>query len=227
MREVLRRAAEQNNAQADVSASNQNTGVYHSIGTTGDNTARAPGKAFFASDATELGTAMRNIFQQITAGTYSYTAPTVASVRMTDRNYLYKATFVPAPPPATFWEGHLEAFSVNNDGTLSPRIWDAAEKLKTRVSNNIARNIYAGYTTNNITWTLQNFNTSNSIIDYNLLGVDNAAVKNSVVNYVLGAKNDNNYVLGDIFHSKPVVVGPPSRFFFDKGFSTPIPGSVE
>jgi len=220
MREVLRRAAEQNDARADVGASNPNTGVYHDIGVNGDNTSRALGRSFFASDATELSTAMRNIFQQITAGTYSFTAPTVASVRMTDRNYLYKATFVPAAPPATFWEGHLEALSINDNGALSARVWDAAEKLKTRVSNNTARNVYAGYTADNVTWSLQAFNTGNGLIDHNLLGVDNTAVRNSVVDYVLGAKNDNNYVLGDIFHSKPVVVGPPSRFFFDEGYST-------
>ena len=230
MREVLRRAAEQANVQST-------NAQYTTIGGTADNTAIATGRAFFASDATELSTAMRNIFQQITAGTYSFTAPTVASVRMTDRNFLYKATFVPAAPPATFWGGHLEAFSINNDGTLSPRIWDAAEKLKTRVLNNTARNVYVGYTADNVSWTLQNFTTANSLIDNNLLGLDNASVKNSVVNYLLGAKNDNNYVLGDIFHSKPVVVGPPSRFFFDDGYSTgvradgttspPLPGFAE
>ena len=73
---------------------------------------------------------MRNIFQQITAGTYSFTAPTVASVRMTDRNYLYKASFTPATPPATFWEGHLEALTINSDNTLTSH-WDAANMLKT------------------------------------------------------------------------------------------------
>ena len=89
---------------------------------------------------------MRNIFQQITAGTYSFTAPTVASVRMTDRNYLYKASFAPAPPPATFWEGHLQAFTINNDKTLSPQ-FGMRPKSSRRAPRIQARNIYTGYTT--------------------------------------------------------------------------------
>ena len=48
------------------------------------------------------------------------------------------------------------------------------------------------------------------------------AIRDNVVNYVRGASHDNNAKLGDIFHSKPVVVGPPSRFFFDEGYSNAV-----
>lgn len=212
LREVLRRAAEQANATATAAQ-------YDAIGVAGDNTARAAGKAFFASDATELSTALRNIFQQITAGMYSFTAPTVASVRMTDRNYLYKASFTPATPPATYWEGHLEALSINADNTLTSH-WDADNVLKT-VSPS-SRRIFAGYT-DNVTWSRIDFSTS--AVTPAMLGVDNTAARDDVVNYVRGANHDNNAKLGDIFHSKPVVVGPPSRFFFDEGYSTPVGAS--
>ena len=213
LREVLRRAAEQNNARADVGASNPNTGVYYNIGLSGDNTARAAGKAFFATDANELAISLRNIFQQITAGMYSFTAPTVASVRMTDRNYLYKATFTPAAPPATYWEGHLEALSINSDGTMTSQ-WDAGNVLRGTTPGN--RNIY----TSDNTGSRINFTTG--VITPGMLGVDNTAARDAIVNYVLGANHDNNSKLGDIFHSKPVVVGPPSRFFFDEGYSTAV-----
>ena len=112
LREVLRRAAEQGDVQ-------RTTAEYATIGGTADCTAIGAGRAFFATDADQLSVALRNIFQQITSGMYSFTAPTVASVRMTDRNYLYKASFSPARPPNTYWEGRLQALLINNDNTIS------------------------------------------------------------------------------------------------------------
>jgi len=209
LRDVLRRAAEQLNAQATAEE-------YTTISTQADNTSRGAGRAFFATDATELSNSMRNIFQQITSGMYSFTAPTVASVRMTDRNYLYKASFTPSAPPATYWEGHLEALSINTDGTMTSH-WDADNVLKA-VSDISTRNIHTYATTDNVTWSRTAFTTT--AITPAMLGVDNTAVRDDVVNYVRGANHDNNAKLGDIFHSKPVVVGPPSRFFFDEGYST-------
>ena len=210
-REVLRRAAEQLNAQG-------NNAQFTAVGTSGDNTSRGAGRAFFATDATDLSVALRNIFHQISAGTYSFTSPTVASVRMADRNYLYKASFTPAPPPATFWEGRLEALTINNDNTYTTH-WNA---------DNVLRSITPGsrriYTSDN-TWTRRNFTTS--YITPAMLGVDNTDVSDNVVNYVRGEGHDNNAKLGDIFHSKPVVVGPPSRFFFDEGYSTGVPDGTD
>jgi len=213
LRDVLRKAAEQTNDQVDASA-------YTTIGTSGDNTSRGAGRAFFATDATELSAAMRNAFQQITAGMYSFTAPTVASVRMTDRNYLYKASFSPAPPPATFWEGHLEALSIT-DNTMTSH-WDAGTVLK---STNPDASILYTSSTDNVQCNKIPFTIDNVTIE--MLGVDNTAARDNVVRYVRGANHDNNAKLGDIFHSKPVVVGPPSRFFFDDGYSTAIPTGTE
>ncbi len=212
LREVLRRTAEQGNAQAT-------SAQYSTIGASGDNTARAANKAFFATDATGLSVALRNIFQQITAGMYSFTAPTVASVRMTDRNYLYKASFTPATPPATLWEGHLQALTINNDNTISAPLWDADNVLRTTSAS--SRRIYTGYTSDNVTWSRLDFTTGT--ITPAMLAVDNTAARDSVVNYVRGEGRAAK--LGDIFHSKPVVVGPPSRFFFDEGYSTAVGGS--
>ena len=191
---------------------------YTYVSTHADNTSRGAGRAFFATDASELANSMRNIFQQITAGMYSFTAPTVASVRMTDRNFLYKASFTPAAPPATYWRGHLEALSINPDGTMTSN-WDADNVLK-QVTDLSTRKIYTSVTTDNVTWNRIPFTTAD--VTVGMLGVDNTAVRDDVVNYVRGANHDNNAKLGDIFHSKPVVVGPPSTFFFDMGYSTAV-----
>ncbi|MBE0569133.1 MAG: hypothetical protein IH576_00665 [Deltaproteobacteria bacterium] len=211
-RDVLRRAAEQLNAQAT------NT-QYNTIGGLPDNTSRGAGRAFFASDAAELTTALRNVFHQISAGVYSFTAPTVASVRMTDRNYLYKASFQPAAPPDTFWPGKLEAMTINNDNTFTTH-WDAGEVLRSTAPS--SRRIFSGDNTSG-SWGRIDFDTTD--ITAAMLGVGSDGERDNVVNYVRGENHDNNAKLGDIFHSKPVVVGPPSRFYFDEGYSTAVPAT--
>ena len=209
-RDVLRRSAEQTNDQATIAQ-------FDAVGTAADNTSRAAGRAFFATDAGELSLALRNIFYQISAGTYSFTSPTVASVRTTDRNYLYKATFIPAPPPSTLWEGHLEALTINTDNTYTSQ-WDAGALLQSTTPAN--RRIFAGYTTDHTSWSRIDFTTSG--VTPAMLGVGTTALRDAVVNYVRGVGHDNNVKLGDIFHSKPVVVGPPSRYFLDEGYSTAV-----
>lgn len=156
--------------------------------------------------------------EKITAGMYSFTAPAVASVRMTDRNYLYKAGFSPATPPATFWEGHLEALSINDDGTMTSH-WDADNVLKNTLPAN--RRIFAGYTADGVNWSRIGFD--KSTVTPAMLSVSTTTERDAIVEYVRGAGHDDNAKLGDIFHSKPVVVGPPSRFFFDEGYSTGVP----
>ena len=219
-REVLRRAAEQTNARADVGASNPNTGEYYNIGMTGDNTSRGAGRAFFATDADTLAYALRAAFHQMTLGTFSFTAPTVASVRMVDRNYVYKASFSPVGPPATVWNGSLQAGIINTDNTIN-WLWDADNVLKGTTPAD--RRIYTYNPGNPNTWNRSVFNSTYITPAMLGLGTDNAT-RDDVVDYVRGVGHDNNAKLGDIFHSKPVVVGPPSQFFFDDGYSTAVGG---
>lgn len=212
LREVLRRAAEQEGVTGTISE-------FDAIGANGDNTARAAGKAFFATDATELANSLTNIFRQITLGTYSFTSPTVLSVRTEDQNELYLASFSPAAPPATFWPGSLAAYTVNADDTLTYR-WNAAAQLQTTDPAN--RNILtSSYDNSTGTWSRRNFTTST--ISPAELGVADAAARDTVVNYVRGASHDNNVKLGDIFHSRPVLVSAPSPFHSDPGYSTGVP----
>ncbi|MGB3400503.1 MAG: PilC/PilY family type IV pilus protein, partial [Candidatus Deferrimicrobiaceae bacterium] len=209
LREVLRRAAE----QAGVTGT---TAQFNAIGASGDNTARADGKAFFATDATELATALTNIFKQITLGTYSFTSPTVLSVRTVDRNELYLASFQPTTPPATFWPGSLKAHTINADNSVTLR-WDAATALQSK--SPAARDIFTGmFDNSSLVWSREDFKT-NTISPADL-GVPDTATRDAIVNYLRGNNHDNNAKLGDIFHSKPVLVGAPSAFHVDEGYSS-------
>jgi type IV pilus assembly protein PilY1 len=206
LRDVLRRAAEQKGIITD---------DYDAIGNTPglENTAIGAGKAFFGTDATEIAAALHDIFQQITKGTFSFTAPTVLSVRSVDRNEVYTASFEPDIAPATLWKGHLKSYKLIDNNTIL--WWDAGEKLQARDAG--TRNIF----TSDNTWTRKDF-LLGTISPIELgFPVDNTTTQSSrdaIVNYVRGVGHDNNWKLGDIFHSKPVLVGAPSKFYIDQGY---------
>ncbi len=208
LREVLRRAAEQ------TQRARLPTTEFTAIGNSGDNTSRGAGRAFFATDAESLSYALRVAFHQMSLGTYSFTAPTVASVRMTDRNYVYKASFAPASPPATIWNGSLQAGTINTDNTIS-WLWDADNVSKG--TDPSSRRIYT-YNPGN-TWNRSPFDNSlHHPRDARARDRHrNARRRGGLRPGNIG--HDNNAMLGDIFHSKPVVVGPPSQFYFDDGYS--------
>ena len=217
LRHVLRRAAQQQGiTETAAQYTDIGNGTVPEDNTVG--TVNSVQKAFFTTDATELAEALHNIFQQITRGTFSYTAPTVLSVRAVDKNELYTASFEPALPPNTLWRGHLKAYNYISADNTTFR-WDAAEVLKATSPAN--RNVY---TMDNTTTPVSRrvFDTSIPPADLGLPSGDTAG-RNAVVNYVRGvghtSSSDNNYVLGDIFHSKPVLVGAPSRFYVDEGYS--------
>jgi hypothetical protein len=207
LRETLRRAADQNDNQATFPSSD-GTGV-----TTGQGNGRGLGKSFFASDASELAAALGNIFTQIASGNYVFTSPTVSSVRTSDRNYLFLGTFQPKSPPATLWEGHLYSYSADNLTTLH---WDTDNVLASTTAAN--RKMYsAAFDNVNSLWSRILFNTS---IAPSYLGVSTTGARDNVVNYVRGTSR--TLKLGDIFHSKPVLVGEPSPFYSDPGYSTAV-----
>ena len=99
LREVLRRAADQKNAQMTLQEYKIAAG---NVDTTSHGT---EGRAFFTTDATELAAALAVIVKRTTSGLLSFTAPTVASIRMTDRNYLYKGSFSPFSHRRRFGRG--------------------------------------------------------------------------------------------------------------------------
>jgi Tfp pilus tip-associated adhesin PilY1 len=233
LREVLRRAALQQNAQMSLAQ-------YRTAASNADNTSSITNRVYFATDIATLSDAITRAVWEATSTLYSFTAPTVASVRMTDRNYLYRASFCPRPRPVSFWEGSLQAYTLADNGSISASpLWDDNTILVGTLPS--SRRIY---TADNTTfsgnasghWALRNFGTnstglnpsaSGGAFNTGMLGVSSGIVDN-VVNYVRGWRLDNNAAwqntnttkLGDIFHSKPVVVGPPSLFYFDTGYSS-------
>jgi type IV pilus assembly protein PilY1 len=196
------------------------------------------GYAFLAEDASQLSKAIKTIIRYVQQQSFTFTTPTIPSVRLIDKEVVYLSSFVPNNTP--FWKGNLKAYGLNEEGSLpvdgngkplsSYNIWrpntdeGAGEILKARDPN--SRNILT-YVRGSMNQFLQTNLTDN---DLNL-GSDTTNCSSEcqkLVPYVRGTDTydikvgeDKNWKLGDMFHSNPVVVGEPSRFFEDVGFNGP------
>jgi Tfp pilus tip-associated adhesin PilY1 len=110
-----------------------------------------------------------------------------------------------------FWIGRLKKYNLNSDGSVGTVAWDAGDKLATKSASSRTIKTY-------ISGNMVDFNTSN--ITPQLLGLSSGATaqRDLVVGYFRGedAYNEDNWKLGDIWHSNPVVITSPSAYFEDK-----------
>lgn len=225
-----------NDCRSDLSGT-QNIFTYTVGFTTGgaDNTrlqdtaSNGGGQYFLANNSAQLETALTNVLTSIISRSYSFTSPTVPSVRSTSGNYLYFTSFQPNSLNPV-WQGDVKAYALNANGTLpvdsngiptgSP-VWDAGVLLSTKPA--ASRRILT-YKSGSIT----DFNTTN--IAPSDLGLSTTTDRDNLVGFIRGTDTyddnlngntteDRPWKLGDIFHSTPVAVGSPSQFFFDDGFS--------
>ena len=167
------------------------------------------GHAYYADDPGQLIDALNRIFASIIESAYSFTSPTVPLVRMADKDILCLSSFTPSDKNS-FWPGSLKAYQLNAEGTLpvdsngfpaNAPIWTAS--IPTEGSRTIKTYTPgAGFV---------EFNSSN--ITKEDLGVATDADRVALISYI------RSLPLGDIFHSNSVIVGSPSQFFEDAGFS--------
>ena len=191
------------------------------------------GYSFFASDASQLGTAVKKIFSNIRENSYTFTTTTVPAVRMVERDVLYMPMMSPRNNDP--WRGNIKAYQLNANGTLNVnqdktpddayKLWDAGEALQTTTAD--SRKIY---TSLNGSSTLTAFTYEYiSNTDLSLTGGQADTTREKLIKHIRGIdafnifKNGETeqrpWKLGDFFHSNAVIVGLPSPFFVDDGFS--------
>jgi Tfp pilus tip-associated adhesin PilY1 len=187
------------------------------------------GYAFLAQDASQLSKALKAIIKYIQEKSFSFTAPTIPSVRLIDKDVVYISSFIPNETP--YWRGNLKAYNLNSDGTLpvdnngqplnSNLVWDVFENLKATAPD--SRNIYTHLNSALTGFTYGTL--SNADLDVSL-DTDRANLINHIRGIDAFDTNENGnttetreWKLGDIFHSNAVIVGEPSRFYEEEGFS--------
>jgi type IV pilus assembly protein PilY1 len=197
-------------------------------------TANNGGGTFYtASNAAELRAALQASVIQAVEGSYSFSMPLVPSSRVADGDKVYVATFEPNLV-APFWEGKLLAYNRDGAGHVpvdadglpldSAIAWDAGALLDTRAASD--RNLKTV-----IGGAVQDFDRSNSNLTKALLGVATDGERDDIIDFIRGidtfdADVDGNdteereWKLGDIFHSKPVLVFPPPLDSPDDDYDT-------
>ena len=172
------------------------------------------GYAFMASNPAELSAALRAAITSILEANYSFSSQaSVAAARVQEENYIYEASFEPKNSAGAskepFWTGHLKKYGINSEGGLMfPAVWDAGAILRDTAAN--SRNMWT-YKGSGLT----SFNTTN--INAADLAVATTTRRDEVVGFYRGesAYNQENWKLGDLFHTNPMAVKTPAQFFYD------------
>jgi len=193
------------------------------------------GYAFLANNAAELSQALKTILRYVQSQPYYIASPTVPSIRLSDAegedHVVYISSFVPNGSP--FWKGDLKKYRSNTDGTLpvgedgnplgSSLFWSASDQLQTASPN--ARNIKTYVNGAMVDFSFNNLTNADLDVD---LDQDREELMNHIrgidafdMNGNRNRTEEREWKLGDIYHSSAVIVGSPSRFFQDGGFSGP------
>lgn len=168
------------------------------------------GYAFLATDGDQLDTALRQAVNMIRSAVYSFTNISVSTARTTSENDMYVAYMQPIDDEP-FWIGRLKKYAITSDGNVGAEQWDAGIRLRdksagSRIIKTYKNGAMVDFTTDNITPG-----------DLGLVST-NTTRRNEVVGYIRGEPsfNEDNWKLGDIWHSNPVVITTPSVYYEDK-----------
>ena len=167
------------------------------------------GYAFVTNDPASLSNALTQAVNTIRQAVYSFSTTSVAASRTASENYLYEASFLPRNDP--FWDGYLKKYNLNSDGSAGSVVWEAGQTLETRDLSSSARNVF--------TYRGGSFEALGAELgpgqEKTWLGVGTGSQATNIVNYILGSSTPDNWRLGDIFNSNPIVIGSPSAYYAD------------
>lgn len=169
------------------------------------------GLYLMASDAAELWSSLELIMLDIISRMSTGAAVAVVSTERGDEDHLYRGKFMPGD-----WNGFLEAFALPYEEGDIP-VWEAGYKLADRsAGDRVIKTAVDG--------TVYNFDSSEAGNLHSEMGLANSSDAIEVINWTRGywvegyREREDNWKLGDIIHSTPVVVGAPSTFTMDEDY---------
>jgi type IV pilus assembly protein PilY1 len=165
---------------------------------------------FEARNAVELFTSIEHALQDILRRISAGSAVAVVSTEQGNDDRLYRGKFMPID-----WHGYLECYALPHQED-DPPLWEAGELL--RVRNRATRKIFTALGTNELSFT-----TGNAAALRAKMGVGDDSVAADLINWgrgvhITGYRDRQGWILGDIIHSTPVVVGPPSQFVMEESY---------
>ena len=168
------------------------------------------GLYFTARNAVELRNSLEWVIQDIIRRISAGSAVAVISTERGLGDRIFRGKFMPVS-----WEGYLEAFTIPyNDGD-SP-VWEAGDLLRDRDPDD--RTIFTALGLN-----LYNFTAGQAA---NLHVAMDIPIQEDAAEIIAWTRGDNldglrnrgDWVLGDIIHSTPVVVGAPTHFWPEESY---------
>jgi len=191
------------------------------------------GNYYSAFNAAELEKALNQTISAVLNATYSFATPVVPSTGTSGTSRAYLASFQ-SNPSHPFWKGYLKAYNRDSNGLipidangipLSTAVaWEAGQQVSATADT--SRTIYTA-----ISNARSDFTTTNSSLTYAMLNAADSTEKDKIVKFIRGydtydEDDDGNtaeqrqWKLGDIFHSTPALVRPPSKFSTDPTYNT-------
>jgi type IV pilus assembly protein PilY1 len=197
-------------------------------------TAKNGGGNFYeAFTAAQLEKALNATISAVLNATFSFATPVVPSTGTTGSSRAYLASFQ-SNPSHPFWRGYLKAFNRDSNGLIpvdtngiplsTALAWESGQQVSNTVDT--ARTIYTA-----ISGSRSDFTTTNTSLTATLLNAADSTEKDNIIKFLRGydtydEDDDGNtaeqrqWKLGDIFHSTPALVGPPSKFSTDSSYNT-------
>ncbi|MFQ5803138.1 MAG: pilus assembly protein [Candidatus Methylomirabilales bacterium] len=198
--------------------------------------AAGTGTAFFPDTVDGLTSAVQAAISTVQASTLSVASPAVPAARVGSSNALYLASFTPSSDNP-FWQGELTAYPLQSDGTVqtdalgtitSLPLWEAHLVLKGIKEKDRNMKTVLPSTTALIDFDNggSSYNDLRSALnvtqDVNGDGKVDKNDEDFLIEYVQGKAGDEkkkgahpDWKLGDINHSSPVLIGPPSSSYVD------------
>ncbi len=168
------------------------------------------GLFFLAENSVELVLSIEYAIQDILRRISSGSAVAVVSTERGQDDRLYRGKFMPID-----WDGFLECYALPyQDGDQA--IWEAGEILRQRTTS--SRNLFTNVNGVNYNFTVDR--AANLMTAMNMATIEETELLIDWArgNFVEGKRNRNGWILGDIIHSTPVVVGPPSEFTGEESY---------
>ncbi len=175
-----------------------------------DTAVNGDGLYLLAENAVDLWTSLELVMLDIISRISTGAAVAVVSTERGDEERLYRGKFMPGS-----WHGYLEAFDLPYENGDAP-IWEAGYQLRNRTAS--SRTIKTGLGT-----TMMDFDAGNAGALMGPMGVIDIGEAADVIDWTRGEdvanlRDRGGWKLGDIIHSTPVVVGPPSNFTEDPDY---------
>ncbi|MDL1975509.1 MAG: hypothetical protein LWX55_12190 [Deltaproteobacteria bacterium] len=180
-----------------------------------DTAENGDGQYLTASNASSLTDSLRQAIHDIIRRMSAGSAVAVLSTSEQDSGRFVRARFMPGS-----WKGYVGAYGLPYDSSNTP-LWDAGYLLQERDEGN--RDIFTFFGGNHTDFDSSNISLKTDLSLLWEVSTDEAA---NIIEYIRGEsayegaayRERNDWKLGDIVHSTPVIVGPPAHCYTENDY---------